>query len=277
MVQGIKTYLQNIIKYVKQGGIINVSVSQINFNNCLSDKVVLITGGSSGIGLTTAKKMLACGAKVIITGRNAKKLQVAISELSSENARCIVWDIKDVSSIHNKFLELISIFGRLDIAINNAGIWTPKMWNEITEEDWDRIIDINLKGLYFMCQAEAEYFMHTKSLNKIINVTSMDGIYARFHPYNASKFGANGLTKGLAKTLINNNIIVNAVAPGPCKTDLNKDYLSKDADNYYWSQTLNKRFVLKEEVADMIAYLASDSANSIIGQVISVDGGMTLI
>lgn len=270
---GIANKIKNLLRYIKHGGVTYVTITQVKKEDSLADKVILVTGGSSGIGYAIAEKALDCGASVIITGRNEAKLLKAISELNSEKVKGIVWDIEDCEHIAQNFKKATEIFGRIDIAINNAGVWSPKQWEQINEADWDKILDINLKGLFFMCQAEALYFKNIKDLNKIINITSMDGIYAQFHPYNASKFGANGLTKGLAKKMINNNIVVNAIAPGPVRTDLNEAFLKELGDNYYWSQPLNKRFVLKEEIAEMAAYLCSDAANAIVGQVISVDGG----
>lgn len=273
----IKTYLNNLIKYMRCGGVAYINITQCVKENSLKNKVILITGGSSGIGLAIAKKVLECGARVIITGRNETKLQTVLNNICSKNVKGLIWDIADINNLQKRFEEAISLYGKIDIAINNAGIWSPKQWNEINSQDWDDILNVNLKGLYFMCQTEAEYFVKTNDTNKIINITSMDGIFARFHPYNASKFGANGLTKGLAKTLIGKNVIVNAIAPGPVKTELNKDYLQGLGNNEYWPETLNKRFVTKEEIAEMASYLCSDCANSIIGQIISIDGGMTLL
>ena len=129
-----------------------------------------------------------------------------------------------------------------------------------------------------MCQTEASVLQKSATFKKIINITSMEGVLGGFGPYYASKWAANGLTKGMAKTFANNGIIVNAIAPGPAKTNINIEYFKGQTDNYYNPDPRTKtgRMVLVEEVAGLAAFLATDQANSIIGQVIVVDGGISL-
>ena len=180
----------------------------------------------------------------------------------------------DYSIAKNKYAEAGSIFGSIDIAINNAGVWTPLKWNNITYEEWDKVLETNLKGLFFICQAEAEAMSsNTNVMNKIINITSIEGIRGGFGPYWASKWGANGLTRGMAKALTDKNVVVNAIAPGMGITDINPN-LPKDGNLAL--ENLNGRFVAVEEVAELALFLASDASNSIVGQVIAIDGGMSL-
>lgn len=277
-VKKINTYCKNIIKIINYGGIVNILFTKVVNEQSLSGKVALITGGSSGFGFAIADQFLANGAKVIITGRNKAKLNEAITKLNSKNVKGIVWDISNTSIAKEKLAEAIAIFSQLDIAVNNAGVWSGESWSNVSENEWNKIMDVNAKGLFFICQAEGEYFKSVSTLNKIINITSMEGVVAGFGPYYASKWAANGLTKGIAKELIRFNVIVNAIAPGPAKTNLNREFFKGQEDNYYNpdSRSRTGRMVLVEEIAGLACFLASDSANSIIGQVIVSDGGISL-
>jgi 3-oxoacyl-[acyl-carrier protein] reductase len=277
MVKKWINYLKNALKYVKEGGVVYVNVTRSNKGYELKNKKVLITGGSSGFGFAIAGKFLSEGAHVLITGRDAVKLEKALRDLDSENVFGLVWDISDIGIIKEKLSDVVKILDGLDIVINNAGIYTPKRWEQIEETEWDKIVNTNLKGLFFMCQAEAIQLKESKSsTGKIINITSIAGIKSGFEPYSASKWGANGITKGLAIELVKDNIIVNAIAPGNAVTNINPLFPKNVEDNAYCSQHRTKRYVLVEEVAELASFWAGDSANSIVGQVIVIDGGWTL-
>jgi NAD(P)-dependent dehydrogenase (short-subunit alcohol dehydrogenase family) len=276
MIRRLIFYVRNFIKFIRSGGVVYTTIIQVDKGEILKDKKILITGGSSGFGLAMAMKFLSEGAYVLITGRNQESLENAVKQLNSERAFGLVWDISNISIIEEKLAEAIILLGGLDIAVNNAGIWTPRKWTEVDGNEWDRILAINLKGLFFMCKAEAETFKNKRTISKIINITSIEGIRGGFGPYYASKWGANGLTKGLAKELIRKNIIVNAIAPGMAITNINPTLPKSVEDNAYLPQHLTQRYVLVEEVAALAAFLASDSANSIVGQVIAIDGGWVL-
>lgn len=244
----------------------------------MADKIVLVTGGGSGFGFAIAKRFVECGAKVIITGRNEHKLKSAIASIGvggGDKITYLVWDLCDVTIAKKKLAEANAIFGAINVAINNAGVWTPKKWNDIDEAEWNKILDTNLKGLFFICQAEGEAMANTNATaSKIINITSIEGTRGGFGPYFASKWGANGITRGMAKALIKNNVVVNAIAPGMALTDINPN-LPKDG-NLSLPYNLNERYVTVEEIAETACFLASDAASSIVGQVIIVDGGMAL-
>lgn len=273
----IKKIVKNFLKYLKSGGVVYASVITREKCEIHSGKVVLVTGGTSGFGFAIAKTFLNQGACVIITGRNKEKMDNAIAALHSNKVKGIIWDLSDSSLAKSKLTEANSLFGPINVYVNNAGVWTPKKWRIISEDDWNNIVDINMKGLFFMAKEEAllmESIVNNNNIGKIINITSIEGIRGGFGPYYASKWGANGLTKGLAKELVKKNIVVNAVAPGMAVTEINKN-LPKDGNMYLEAQPIG-RFVLVEEIAELVSYLASDSANSIVGQVIAIDGGWTL-
>lgn len=271
----IKRKIKAVISLLQPKRIVTANFTLRNADEYLADKVVLVTGGGSGFGYAIAKRFLQYGAKVIITGRNEQKLKKATESLGTDCVKYIVWDLCDVSIAKQKMAETNAIFGTINVAVNNAGVWTPLKWNAIDENEWDKVLDTNLKGLFFICQAEGEAMAnknHTAS--KIINITSIEGVRGGFGPYFASKWGANGITRGMAKTLVKNNVVVNAIAPGMGITDINPN-LPKDG-NLSLPSNLNGRYVTVEEIAETACFLASDAANSIVGQVIVVDGGMAL-
>lgn len=271
----VKRIIRKVVNSIRPAKVVNATFTLKNDNAYLSDKVVLVTGGGSGFGLAIAKRFISCGAKVIITGRNEDKLKKAASEVNSKNISYVVWDLCDVSIAKSKMVEANNIFGDINVAVNNAGVWTPLSWDAISEKEWDKVLDTNLKGLFFMCQAEGEALANQNSTpSKIINITSIEGVRGGFGPYYASKWGANGITRGMAKELIKKNVVVNAIAPGLGLTDINPN-LPKDG-NLSLPYNLNGRYVTVEEIAETACFLASDAANSIVGQVIVVDGGMAL-
>ncbi len=273
----IVCYIKNLIKFIKKGGVVYTKVSVLNNNNLLHGRVALITGGTSGFGLAIAKRFLASGCKVVITGRNKAKLEEVLLSVESDYIRGIVWDICDVNNAHSKMQEVENIWGPIDIAVNNAGVWLPQNWSATTEKDWDTVMNTNLKGLFFISQAEGIIMQNEKNrIKKIINITSIEGLRAGWGPYHASKWGANGLTKGMAKQLLSKNIIVNAIAPGMAVTGINPRLPKNVNDNAYLPLQPNGRYVLVEEVAELAAYLASDASNCIVGQVIAIDGGWSL-
>lgn len=272
----ILLYINNLIKYIRKGGIVYVNISQVNKLESLKGKKILITGGGSGIGLAIARKYLSEGAEIIITGRNEEKLKSVVQIFNSNNLSYVVWDTCDASIARCKLSEVISQLKGLDIIVNNAGVYSTTTFLEMTENEWNRVMDINLKGVFFICQAFVDYVLKDKikSTRKIINITSIRGFQGDVGPYGISKWGCNGLTKGLAKELIKNNIIVNGIAPGVTATKINGIDVS---DNAFISGPKNDRIGLPEEIAEMALFLANDSSNNIIGQIICCDGGELLI
>lgn len=271
----VKSLIRSVLNVARPKNVVNANFTLKKETEYLSDKIVLVTGGGSGFGFAIAKRFAECGAKVIITGRNEQKLQKAVDSLGSDKVKYLVWDLCDVTIAKQKMAEANAIFGSINVAVNNAGVWTPLKWDAIDEKEWDKVLDTNLKGLFFICQAEGEVMSNSNATaSKIINITSIEGVRGGFGPYYASKWGANGITRGMAKTFIKNNVVVNAIAPGMGITDINPN-LPKDG-NLSLPYNLNGRYVTVEEIAETACFLASDAASSIVGQVIVVDGGMAL-
>ena len=278
---GVKRYIKNLLRYIKTGGewqgppIVKVSVSFTQPNHRFEGKKVLVTGGSSGIGKEIAKEFLSEGAEVVITGRRKELLELACCDLKSSKLHPIVWDVSDVKEMHSNFEQAIKIIGGCDIVVNNAGVCVI---DKIDENAYDRQCDVNTKGLYFLCREVGQYMITNKIRGHIINITSIAGIKSAADPYSISKWGANCLTKGFAKDLIANGIVVNAVAPGNVITNIHSGYKGLNIeDNAYCVVHPSKRYTLVEEVASLVLFLASESANNIVGQVIAVDGGRTIL
>ena len=271
----IKTifYIRNLIKYIRKGGVVYVNVAQIDRGKILKGKSILITGGTSGIGYSIAKKFLSEGAKVLITGRDEKRLSEAAKSLDGD-IHTLEWDVANVSILKEQMNNAVEILGRVDIVINNAGVYSTNSFASVDESNWDYVMNTNIKGLFFICQAAAKQMIKNQNGGKLINITSIRGIQGDCLPYGISKWGANGLTKGLARDLISKNIIVNGIAPGITATGINGIDVQENA--YYAGESRNERVALPEEIAEIALFLASDSANNIVGQTIICDGGAML-
>lgn len=261
----------------RDGGYSSVGVSFPNYGSILSGKKILITGGSSGIGLAIAKKCATCGADVLITGRNPLKLENAVLEVGKEHCKSLVWDLSDVSTLDSKLDESISLLGDISVLINNAGIPPTKFWGNVDEEEWDKVYSTNLKGLYFLTQAIVKRWEKSPcpDYRKIINISSQGGFVGATYPYRMVKWDIRGLTQGLGKALIKNRIVVNGIAPGVVKTSM-QAFSMEQGDNLYTNQNPIFRVILPEEIAELALFLISDASNAIVGQTIVCDGGYTL-
>ena len=263
----------------KQGGVTQVSISQIHRGAILEGKRVLITGGSAGIGRAIAEKCLSEGAHVVVTGRNATRLEDAVQSLGSPNVSSLVWDVSDVSIVNEKLAEVIELLGRLpDVLVNNAGLLGgTRHILDLTEAHWDKLMSVNSKGLVFLTQSIARRWIDIKMPAKIINMSSMRGtLGVKDGPYGMSKWALNGLTHGLGRELAPKGIIVNGIAPGMVATDSIGIKGLDPLENAYLGFIPTKRIGLPEEVAELAVFLMSDAANYIVGQTIVCDGGYTL-
>ncbi|HRE40935.1 MAG TPA: 3-oxoacyl-[acyl-carrier-protein] reductase [Ignavibacteria bacterium] len=236
------------------------------------EKVVLITGGSRGIGKSIAEDFRNEGANVIITYKNSVNAE-HFDSLGILHRMCDVADMKSVNSLVE---EINKQFGKIDILINNAGITKDGLLMRMSEEDWDLVIDTNLKGVFNFIKAVSRPMMG-KRYGKIVNITSISGIIGNAGQanYSASKAGVIGLTKSVAKELASRNINVNAVAPGFIETEMT-DKLSDDVKQNYLSNIPLKRFATPGEVSALVKFLSSDNASYITGQTICIDGGLVM-
>lgn len=245
----------------------------------LKDKVAVVTGGTRGIGRAIVLKLADEGANIVINYRNSDKEAEELKAILEEKGvkvltvKCDISNFEDSKKLIDKCKEE---FGQIDILVNNAGITKDTLIMRMKEEDFDSVIDVNLKGT-FNCAKHASAIMLKQKFGKIINMTSVVGITgnAGQSNYAASKAGVIGLTKSLARELGSRGITVNAVAPGFINTDMTSVLSDKVKEEAMKNIPL-KKLGNPEDIANLVGFLASDSANYITGQVINVDGGMVM-
>lgn len=242
----------------------------------LKDKVAIITGGSRGIGFATADKFLKEGAKVILTASTRASAESAVSKLKKKYPESVIAGISpnlaSLDSVRNAFREVSRTYGCVDILINNAGISESTPFLEYTEETFDKVMDLNVKGVFNATRAASEC-MVARGRGVILSTSSMVSISGQpsGFAYPASKFAVNGLTVSLARELGPKGIRVNAVAPGITETDMMKA-VPKDVIEPLIAQIPLRRLGQPEDIANAFAFLASDEASYITGVVLSVDG-----
>lgn len=245
----------------------------------LNGKIAVITGAGRGIGKAIALQFAECGAKVVVNYRSSiaqvEELLTAIKNAGGD-AIAIQADISKESEAKGLIEAAVKHYGRLDILVNNAGITKDNLLMRMTEDEFDSVMNINLKGTFF-CLKYASVVMLKQKCGKIINISSVVGLTGNIGQvnYSASKAGVIGMTKSAARELASRGITVNAVAPGFIQTDMTEVLPDKIKDGTIANIPL-KRFGTVNEVAGAVSFLASEAANYITGQVIQVDGGMLM-
>ncbi|MFG6150208.1 SDR family NAD(P)-dependent oxidoreductase [Halobacillus sp. B23F22_1] len=242
----------------------------------LSNKTAIITGGCKGIGYAAAKKFLKEGAQVVIVDLNEADVEGAVSSLRKQGGQIegIAADVSDKSSVDEAIQFTIDHFSSIDIVINNAGIVQDAQLLKMEEEQWDKVIDVNLKGVFLITQAAASRMKEQQS-GVILNASSVVGLYGNFGQTNyvASKAGVNGMTKTWARELGRYNIRVNSIAPGFVLTDMVKE-MPDHIINMMKEKSLLNEIGKPEDIANAYAFLASEEARFVTGAVLSVDGGL---
>lgn len=239
-------------------------------------KTALITGGSKGIGFATAKLFIENGYNVLITGRTGERLKEAVKKLESDRCAYILWDVADVNKAPEAINKAHSVFGNIDIFVNNAGIvhkedMTGTDFLEKTEQAWDETMNINLKGMFFALQAQTKYMIEKGIKGHIVNVCSEVGFRAAFNAYRISKWGVRAMTMGIAKNISQYGIILNGVAPGETATSIFGDGMEDIAVKI--NSPRGER-AMPSEIAETIYFLAH--SKNIIGEIVVSDGGRSL-
>ena len=241
------------------------------------NKTAIITGGTRGIGRAVAIKFYELGYNIaLVYNNNEENANKFCSAFDTDRVLLIKADVSSFDEMQKMGRNVISKFKRVDVLVNNAGISEQKMINDITESDWDNMFSVNVKGAFNCTKAVLQNMIHNKS-GRIINISSMWGITGascEVH-YSASKAALIGFTKSLAKELGPSGITVNCVAPGLIETDMNSSF-SKDIINEIVNETPVMRIGTGKDVAESVAFLASDDAEFITGQVLSVNGGFVI-
>lgn len=239
----------------------------------LKDKVAIVTGAGQGIGEGIAKKLAAEGAKVVVSDLNEENAQKVAEEIG-ENAIAVKCDVSQKTNVDNLIARATEKFGRLDIMVNNAGIYPFKPFAEMTEEDWDKVQAVNLKGTFLTSQAAAKVMAENAKIIIISSIAASQGFAGLTH-YCASKGGVNGFVRALALELAPKKININGIAPGAIETPG-----ASGGGDEQKQQTIAiiplKRMGQSADIAGAVAFLASDEANYITGQILTVDGGWTI-
>jgi len=252
-----------------------ITSSSVHFGH--QDRVVIVTGGAQGIGEACVRRFAREGAKLVIADVANAPGGALARELGATYMPCDVGDKLDVDAVVDK---TVAAFGRIDVLVNNAGIFKAADFLEVSEDDFDEVLRVNLKGSFLMGQAVARV-MATQRDGAIVNMSSVNGVLAipSIASYNVSKGGINQLTRVMALALAEHGIRVNAVAPGTIATELAARAVltSDEARNKILSRTPMRRLGEPDEIADVVAWLASDAASYVTGEIVTVDGGrMTL-
>jgi 3-oxoacyl-[acyl-carrier protein] reductase len=245
----------------------------------LTNKVAIVTGGAAGIGKYISLELAKAGAKVVLNyNRSAEAALALVEEIKAfgGEAHAVQADISKFIDAERLVQEAVKVYGTLNIVVNNAGITDDALILRMTEDQFDRVINTNLKGVWNVCKHAAKTLMKS-GYGRIINISSVSGVMgnAGQSNYSASKAGVIGMTKALAREFASRNITVNAIAPGFIETDMTQK-MSQEMMDYWLNQIPLKRSGKPQEVAYAVRYLASEQASYITGHTLEVDGGLVM-
>lgn len=250
-------------------------IVELKQETLLQDRTALVTGGTSGIGNEIARSFIKAGATVLITGRNQERIDKVVAEIKKDISNAPVFGLAmnmiEVGEIKEKMNQVLQILPshQIDILVNNAGV-SGDSFATTTEEQYDNTLDTNLKGVYFLSQYIAHYYIDNKIKGNILNIASSSSLRPANSAYSLSKWGIRGLTEGLARVLAPYGITVNGIAPGQTVTPMMQ---GTTLENIYHSTNLIGRYILPVEIANMAVILVSEMGRSIVGDIIYMTGG----
>ena len=241
-------------------------------NKMLEGQLAFITGGTSGIGLEIAKEFLRNGAKVIISGSTNSKLEKALNSIKDENLRGIVINVSDPHVMEKKLDIICNIFPNtpLSTLVNCAGVTQKCGFYELTEEEYETIMNVNVKGTYFVSRTISKYMIDNNIKGHILNISSSSALKPAFNAYQISKWAIKGLTIGLAEQLTPYGITVNAIAPGKTATPM---MISEGESNRYCEGQPCGRYIEPKEIANLAVFMCSKCGNMIMGDTVYMTGG----
>lgn len=267
----LRKFARNVASFIKIKNVVPV-YKTVDKDREFDGKVALVIGGTGGIGKAICQKLTEGGCSVIISGSREESVNKVLTGFQGlENVRGLVLNLKEYDSFETKIEEAVSIFGRIDILVFSAGVHTEHsdFW-KMTEQEYSRVMDINLKSEYFICQSVARYMRNNKIKGHMLLITSTRGLEPAYSPYGLSKWGSNGLVKGLAELLVSYGITVNGIAPGATATSL----IGIDEGKTIWtSENEEGRYVMPSEVAEVARLLVSDSGRMVNGNVVAISDG----
>ena len=245
----------------------------------LSGKTALVTGAGRGIGKAIAKKLASLGATVVVNYSGSKeKAEETVAEIvaAGGSAEAMQCDVSDFKACEEFSKAVVAKYGKLDILVNNAGVTRDGLLMGMSEEDYDKVLDTNLKGAFNMTRHFSRVFLKQRS-GRIINISSVSGVMGNAGQanYSASKAGLIGLTKSVARELAGRGVCVNAVAPGFIETDMT-NAMKEDAKKKLIENIPLGRIGKPDDIAEAVAFLAGDASSYITGQILCVDGGMAI-
>ncbi|MEX1041055.1 MAG: 3-oxoacyl-[acyl-carrier-protein] reductase [Pirellulaceae bacterium] len=243
----------------------------------LTGKTAIVTGASQGIGLRIALALGSRGAKVACVARNAEKLAETVAAIEAAGGTAVAYscDVSQRESVEEVVDKVAESWEKIDILVNNAGVTRDNLLPRMTDEEWDTVIDTNLRGMFLFTRAASKFMMRAR-YGRIINMSSVSGLIGNPGQtnYSASKAGMIGFTRSLSRELAGRKVTINAVCPGFIESDMTKA-LGPAIEDEVKKRIPAKRMGRPEEIADAILFLASEHATYITGQVLTVDGGMT--
>lgn len=270
----IKHVFLNIVALLKQKQILPIVVEKEE-SRLLEGKVALITGGSGGIGFAIAKKYAECGCKVILSGTNTTRLNKCCAQING--SKSLVMDYKKINDFDMKIKEASEIFGKIDILVCSSGVHTDYPgfdWSKVTEQDYDYVMNVNLKGTYFIIQKFAKYLISKNAKGHILVISSSRGLEPSWSPYRLSKLGADGIVRGFAQQLLPYGIIINAIGPGSTATAMQQSEIN---GSIYTPDSPIERMAMPEEVAEFAKQLVVGAGDLVVGQTVYLSAGRGII